>query len=79
VLAMLECWYNAVITLNLGSYLAVARSKCITKKEIPYFIAEGMLHEIVHVLEDWAKVKFDHRKVNALMRKYENLTRGKRR
>jgi hypothetical protein len=64
---------HAEILLNLGSFLLMIKNKQITKKELPYFIMEVMAHEMTHVLEDWAKQEFNHKKINALMKKYEKI------
>jgi hypothetical protein len=44
--------------------------------EIPYFIAESMMHEVIHAIEKWADVEFWEERVEALIHKY-SVVRGK--
>ena len=50
--------------------MAAIASKQLDRKDIPYIIAESMMHEVMHALEDWAKVEFSHRRVNKLIDAY---------
>jgi hypothetical protein len=61
----------AHIVLNLGSLLGIVKYGMIKKKELPYIVAECIMHEIIHALESWAEVEFSERKVNALIKKYQ--------
>lgn len=67
---------HAEIALNLGSLLCAVKLNHIEEKEVPYFIAESLMHEIIHVLEEWAGKEFSHRKINSLMKKYDKYVRG---
>ena len=61
---------SAMVSINLGStLLAVARGD-IPREEVPYLIAESIMHEVVHVLEDWAGVEFSEERVEGLLKKY---------
>lgn len=61
---------KAHVVLNLGAFLATVVKDDIPVEELPYFIAESIMHEVIHVLEAWAKVEFSEEKVNALINKY---------
>ena len=60
-----------VIALNLGAMMAAVQCKDIPAKEIPYFVAESLMHEIMHVLEEWAGSEFDEARVEMLLKKYQ--------
>ena len=58
------------IVLNLGSILGCVRAKEILAKEVPYFVAESLFHEVVHALEEWASVEFSEKRVHKLINEY---------
>jgi len=60
----------AHVVLNLGSTLAVVEQGGIEKDEVPYFVAENIMHEVIHVLEAWANVEFNEDRVEQLIEKY---------
>jgi len=64
---------HAKVVLNLGSVLAMVAAKEIPKSEVPYVVAESIMHEVMHVLEEWAGVEFNETKVEALIYKYGEL------
>lgn len=66
---------HAEIAINIGSLMLLILKKKIKKREVPYFLAESIMHEIIHVLEEKFKVKFSHRKINLLMNKYQEYIR----
>lgn len=61
---------RAFCVLNLGSILATVATGHVEKAEVPYFVAESMMHEIMHALEQWAGVEFSEERVDALLDKY---------
>lgn len=61
---------KAHVVLNIGSLLACVEDKQLTKEEIPYVVAECLMHEIIHVLEEWSGVEFNEEKVHRLTEKY---------
>ena len=61
---------TAHVVLNLGSLLALVADKAIEPSEVPYFVAESLMHEVFHVLEAWAGVEFSEDRVEALIEKY---------
>lgn len=61
---------TAHVCLNVGSLMASVADKDFTAQELPYIIAESIMHEVIHVLEAWAGVAFDEEKVEALLMKY---------
>jgi hypothetical protein len=60
----------AHVTLNIGSLLTMVKSKDLNKEDVPYFIAECLMHEIIHVLQEWAGVEFSEEKIDKLIEKY---------
>lgn len=56
--------------LNLGANLLLKELGHVKREELPYIMAEHMMHEIIHVLEHWAGVEFDDDKVEAVIEKY---------
>ena len=69
---------TAHISLNLGAFMAALACKDIPRKDLPYVIAESIMHELIHVLEAWAGVEFNHRRINLLMEKYRKKYARKR-
>lgn len=68
---------KAHVVLNIGaSLLSVARGE-IDKKDLPYIVAEDLMHEVMHVLEAWAEVEFSEDKVDALIENYKENSKGK--
>jgi hypothetical protein len=64
---------KAQVVINVGGLLEVVKDKHIEPKELPYVVAECLMHEIIHVLEEWAGVSFSEKKVNSLIKKYQKL------
>jgi len=60
----------AHIALNLGSLLCAVESKDFNSCDLPYIIAETLMHETIHALEAWAKVEFNEERVEELLSKY---------
>ena len=61
---------KAHVVLNVGSLMSLVKSKKMKPKEIPYLVAECLMHEFVHVLEEWAKTSFSEKKIHELIEKY---------
>lgn len=61
---------KAHVVLNLGSLLAVVIAKDLPAQELPYVIAESLMHEAIHALEAWAKVEFSEERIEALTEQY---------
>ncbi|MBF0270303.1 MAG: hypothetical protein HQL44_17115 [Alphaproteobacteria bacterium] len=61
---------KAHVVINVGGLLACVASGDIPAADIPYMVAETLMHEIVHVLEAWADVEFNEDRVEALIEKY---------
>ena len=68
---------KAHVVLNLGAFLATVVTDDLPANELPYFIAESLMHEVIHVLEAWAKVEFNEERVNALIEKYSQAAQIK--
>lgn len=62
---------KAHVILNIGSLLRVVAEKKIPKEELPYTIAECLMHEVIHVLQEWAGAEFSEDKVDELIAKYQ--------
>lgn len=58
------------VVLNLGSLLAAVQEGDLNSKDLPYLVAESLMHEAIHALEEWAKVEFSEDRVEALLTKY---------
>lgn len=68
---------RCVIGLNVEAFVASVAMGQIRRKDLPYIMAESIMHEVIHALEDWAKVKFSHRRVNKLIKAYAEHYFGK--
>lgn len=64
------------IVLNLGACLGAVECGDIEKGELPYMIAESLMHEIVHALEHWAGVEFSEERVEGLLKRYREASPG---
>ena len=62
---------KAHILLNIGGLLSAVVEKDFTKTELPYIIVEALLHEFVHVVEEWCGQEFDESKVEKLIKRYK--------
>lgn len=63
---------KAHVVLNLGSLLCAVESGDLAKSDLPYMVAESLMHEVIHVLEAWANVEFGEEKVERLLEKYRD-------
>jgi hypothetical protein len=66
---------KAFCIVNIGDFLATVETGDVPAADLPYFVAESMMHEIVHVLEKWFKVELSEEKVEALLTKYREKYR----
>ena len=60
----------AHLSIDLGGFLASVDAKDLEKQDLPYVIAESLMHEVIHALEAWAGQEFNEEKVEALLQKY---------
>ena len=65
------------IAINVGALVAAVATKDIQNKDVPYIVAESIMHEIIHSLEAWANVEFNEERVEALIQKYTQAAKGK--
>ena len=70
---------RCIIGLNVEAFMAAIVSKQLDEKDIPYIMAESMMHEVIHAVEDWARVEFSHKKVNKLIDAYREHYYGQSR
>lgn len=61
---------TAFCFLNLGTLLCTVERGDLPKADLPYMIAESMMHEAIHALEAWAGVEFSEENVERLLVKY---------
>lgn len=61
---------HAAISLNVGAIAAMVVKKDIKPTDIPAFVVESLFHEVIHVLEEFAQIKFSEKRVEALTQKY---------
>ena len=60
----------AIIGLNLEALLGTVVLGDVEPAELPYFIADSIMHEVIHALEQWAKVEFNEERIEQLIEKY---------
>lgn len=63
---------RAHVVLNLGAFMGALDSGEMKKEDLPYLIAESVMHEVIHVLESWAQKEFNEEKVEELLQKYRD-------
>jgi hypothetical protein len=61
---------HAHIALNLASFLGSVEIGDLEAKDLPYAIAETIMHEVIHALEAWAGVEFSEGRVEELLTAY---------
>lgn len=61
---------KAHVVLNLGSFISAIKEGDLDRSDLPYFVAETLMHEVIHALEEWAGVEFNEEKVHGLIDKY---------
>ena len=61
---------RAFCVLNLGSLMATVASGDVAPSDLPGFVVESLIHEVGHVVEQWAKIEFSEERVEALTEKY---------
>jgi hypothetical protein len=66
---------EAHVVLNLGSILCAVKVGDVPREDMPYMIAECLMHEVIHVLEAWAGAEFNEDRVEALIEKYQEYLR----
>lgn len=64
---------KAFCVLNLGAMLSTVYHGRTKREDLPYFLADSIMHEVIHVLEQWAGVEFNEERVDALIEKYRAL------
>ena len=67
---------QAVIELNMAAFLAAVESRQIPRKDLPYEVAKVLMHEMIHVFEDWAGAEFNHRRIAPVLKRYRNHSKG---
>jgi hypothetical protein len=66
----LEANNKPFIAINIEAVLESVVVGDLTPEDLPYMIAECIMHEVVHGLEDYFKVEFSEEKVEQLIAKY---------
>lgn len=66
----------AHVVLNVGGLMAGVRVGDIAPVELPYIVAETLMHEVIHVLEEWAGVEFSEERVEVLLEGYRAAQSG---
>lgn len=61
---------KAHVAINIGSLMAAVETGDLDKADVPYIIAESLMHEVVHCLESWAGVEFNEDRVEAILAAY---------
>ena len=60
----------AKVSLNIGALMEAVEYGDLEASELPYMVAESIMHEVIHALESWANVEFSEERVEALLEKY---------
>lgn len=66
---------KAFCVVNLGALLAGVVAGDMAREDIPYVLADSIVHELVHVLEQWAGVEFNEERVEAVIDRYRAAAR----
>src|SRR5690606_21924849 len=66
----------AHVALNIGSLVTMVAMGDLPASELPYVVAESIMHEVVHVLEEWAGVECNEDRVEALIEAYRAAYAG---
>ena len=61
---------HLMIGLNVGAFMAAVAEKDIEAADVPYLVAESIMHEVIHALEAWAGVEFSEERAEALIEEY---------
>ncbi|MGD0781253.1 MAG: hypothetical protein ABSA30_00175 [Candidatus Aminicenantales bacterium] len=61
---------KALIGLNVEAILGTVILGDVEPADVPYVIAESIMHEVTHVIEKWAGVAFSEERVEALIERY---------
>lgn len=68
----------ALVRLNLEALLGTVAMGDVEPADLPYFVAETIMHEVMHALEDWAGVAFSEDRVEAMIAAYQAKRMGKK-
>jgi len=60
----------AHVSLNLGSLLCAVETADLPAADLPYIVAESLMHEAIHALESWSNVEFSEDRVEGLLASY---------
>lgn len=69
---------KAHIVLNIGATLGAVASGDVEPSDVPYWIAENIMHEVIHACEAWAEVEFSEKKVETLLERYRQYVTEER-
>ena len=61
---------KAHVVINIGALMVAVETKDIEPGDVPYIVAESIMHEVIHALEAWAGVEFNDDRVEALLMEY---------
>ena len=61
---------TAFCVVNLGAFIASVDAGDLSRSELVHVLAESMMHEVIHVIEQWAGVEFSEDRVNSLLEAY---------
>lgn len=61
---------KAFCVLNLGAFIAAIELGDMNREDLPYHIAESMMHEVIHAIEKWVGVEFSEERIEALCAAY---------
>lgn len=61
---------KAMIGISVERLLGLVATDTIPAAELPYVVAETIMHEMLHALEEWAGVAFSEERVEELIQRY---------
>lgn len=67
------------VRLGIEGIIACVESGDIEAKDIPYIVADCIMHEIIHALEDYARVEFSEDRVEDCITRYRAWQRKQKR
>ena len=60
---------HPLIALNIDAFLSAVAEGDLPAKHLPMVLAETVAHEVIHMVEEWASLKFSERRVSRIIEK----------
>jgi hypothetical protein len=62
-----------LIMINIKDIISLVEEGSFFSEDIPYVVADTIMHEVIHALEEWAGVEFNEDKIETLLFEYRKL------